>query len=306
MHPGHGGGRRHAICVALLCSLGPLTLPAALADSREAEVDFEPGPRGHLLLPVMVNGRFQGIFALDTGASRTVLTPEFAGRIGTVPTGGDPVESIGAHGSKEALAATLASVQVGAAAREDVEAIVMDLSHITGKDMKLDGVLGNNFLAGFDLLIDFRAGQIELAPHGTLARMDSGFETWMDIGGGPADLLYLDVTVNGQPATAVLDTGSGRSAINTAAAAALGLSVPALPPPGGDHGERGHGPVAALPAVSIDLAGARLDGVGPVAIVDLDIFERLGLRDQPTLLMGTNLLNDRRLGIDYWGRRLYL
>lgn len=306
MHPGRGGGRRYAICIALLCGLGPLTLPAALADGREAEVDFERGPRGHLLVPVTVNERLAGIFALDTAASRTVLTPEFARQLGVESSAGAPVESISAHGSMTATPVTLASVEVGLAARRDVESVIMDLSHVNGTDMAIDGVLGSSFLDDFDLLIDFANASVELVPTGTLSRTGTGFDTWVDLGDGPGDLVYLDVLINGRPATAILDTGSGRSAINYAAAAAMGLSLPDLPPPVEGHGDTGHRPVAALPAVTIDIGDTRLDAQSPVAIVNLDVFERLGLGDRPALLMGTNLLTGRRLGIDYRSRRLYL
>lgn len=306
MHPGRGGGRRYAICIALLCGLGPLTLPSALADSREAEVEFERGPRGHLLLPVSINGIQQGIFALDTGASRMVLTPDFARRIGAEPSADGTLDAVGAHASTEVTPIALASVEIGGAARRNVEAVVMDLSHVNGRDMGIDGVLGNSFLEGFDLLIDFTAASVEIAPAGTLARDGSEFDAWVDIGDGPGNLIYLDVLVNGNPMTAILDTGSGRSAINTAAATAMGLSVPDVPPPIGSHGDGGHGPVAALPAVSIDIGGTHLDGIGPVAIIDLDVFQHLGLGEKPALLIGTNLLTGRRVGIDYGSRRLYL
>jgi len=71
-------------------------------------------------------------------------------------------------------------------------------------------------------------------------------------------------------------------------------------------GPRGHGPVAALPTMEIELGEGDLRSAQPVAIIDLPVFETLGLADRPAMLLGTNFLRGRRLGLDYAGGRIFL
>jgi hypothetical protein len=52
--------------------------------------------------------------------------------------------------------------------------------------------------------------------------------------------------------------------------------------------------------------GGRLVSTAPVAIIDLPVFASLGLDDEPAMLLGTNFLEGRRIGIDYAAARLYL
>ena len=296
--------RRHrpAIIRLIICGVLVQLSLHALATGRIAEIDFTLGPRGHLLVPVTVDGREQGLFALDTGASSSVLTPEFADRLGQGLERGVRTQYHGAHGSADVQSVGIESIRMGEVSGEAGEAIIMNLSHVNGPDMTLDGIVGNSFLDGYDLVIDFPGSKIELLELGSLADAGAGFSTATDIAKGMGALIYLDVTVNGQPMTALLDTGSGRSAINTAGIEALGLRVPEMP--GKTGGRLMHAP--AIPNLEIRLGETTLTSDMPVHIMDLTVFEAIGLSDRPTMLLGTNFLRDRRVGIDYSARRIYL
>jgi predicted aspartyl protease len=274
----------------------------ALATGRIAEIDFTLGPRGHLLVPVTVDGREQGLFALDTGATSSVLTPEFADRLGPDLERGVQMQYHGAHESADVQMAEIESLRMGEVSGDAGEAIIMDLSHVNGPDMTLDGIVGNSFLDRYDLVIDFPESRIELLELGSLADAAAGFSTATDIAKGMGALIYLDIVVNGQPMTALLDTGSGRSAINSAGVEALGLQVPPMPENPAMH--LMHAP--AIPNLEITLGEATLTSDTPVHIMDLSVFEAIGLSDRPTMLLGTNFLRDRRVGIDYSARRIYL
>jgi predicted aspartyl protease len=296
---------RPTIIGLILCGVLLQLSLHALAAGRIGEIDFTLGPRGHLLVPVTVNGTEQGLFALDTGATTNVLTPEFADRLGTELKHGAPVQAHGAHASADVRFANIQSMRVGEVAGDAGPSIIMDLSHVNGPDMQIDGIVGNSFLHRYDLVIDFPDTRIELNETGSLAAAGAAYSAAVDIAEGMGALIYLDVVVNGQPMTAVLDTGSGRSAINSAAAKALGLEVPRMPETSEGHGTRlSHAP--AIPDIRVELGAATLTSEAPVHIKDLDVFEVVGLSEKPAMLLGTNFLKDRRLGIDYRARRIYL
>lgn len=293
---------RPAITKMIVCGVMLQLSLHAVATGRITEIDFTLGPRGHLLVPVTVDGHEEGLFAVDTGATSNVVTPDFADRLGPELNRGERMQYHGAHKSADMRMVDIESIQVGEESADAGHSVIMDLSHINGPDMQIDGIVGNSFLDRYDLVIDFPDSKIELLETGSLANAAEGFATATDIAKGMGALIYLDVVVGGQPMTAVLDTGSGRSAINSAGVRALGLEVPEMPDNPAKHLH--HAP--AIPDLTVKLGDATLTSEAPIHIMDLNVFETIGLSDKPTILLGTNFLRDRRLGIDYQARRIYL
>jgi predicted aspartyl protease len=308
----HGIWRR-ALSPVLLAALAAWLVPATGAVTIEplARLPFELGPRGHVLVPVSVNGT-PAVFALDTGATTNVVAARWAQTADPGLPDGAAAEVIGAHGSGGAAMTRIGRLEVGTIAVRDEPALIMDLAHVEGPDMRLDGLIGVPLLEDYDVVLDFGAAAVSFYPRGSIDRLRREQpHTGSDmLDAGPdlsvhANLVLVEVRRDGVPLTAVLDTGSGRSGINSAAAAALGITLPAGFTGTPDHGG-GHGAVAALPSMEITLGDGRLSSRDPVAIVDLPAFESLGLGRQPAMLLGTNFLEGRRVGLDYAARRVYL
>jgi predicted aspartyl protease len=108
-----------------------------------------------LLVDVYANGRGPFQFAIDTGTSTTAITPELAKELGVVSsplgaatTGGAPVD---------VTAGVLKSFQVGDARIDDSSVVVGDffvmLSNALG--VKLDGIVGYNFLRHYKVALDY-------------------------------------------------------------------------------------------------------------------------------------------------------
>jgi predicted aspartyl protease len=288
------------ILLGLLCQV---SLPAQ-ADSPAARLDFTMGPRGHLLMPAIINGSAQGTFALDTGASSTVITPEFAARVDSLKRG-ESAHAIGAHSTTSVEIVRLESLRLGELDIGEGRAVIMDLSHVNGPDMTLDGIVGNNYLDQFDVVIDLADSEAILLQRGSLSQSADGFVTSVAIGDGHGKLIYLDIMLNGQLMKAILDTGSGRSIINSAGARALGAEF-APHETAADGHPGGHRLLARIDDVSIRLGDATLTHDSSLEVRDLSVFSSVGSDDEPFVLIGTDLLNDRRVGIDYSARRLYL
>ena len=155
-------GHRHAAADAfqLALLLGPedalaarirndlATLTFHTGDEREGETTatLENG-RGVWIVAVDVNGH-PGRFLLDTGSSVVVISPGFAARVGARVRSADTLELETLGGRARAPWATLASLRVGAAEVRNVDAVV----HNPG--IQLDGILGNSFLARWDVSLD--------------------------------------------------------------------------------------------------------------------------------------------------------
>ena len=108
-----------------------------------------------ILVDVHANGRGPFQFAIDTGASTTMITPELAkslnvdsSPIGSLTTGGTHVD---------ASAGVLKSFMVGGSKIDNMQVVVADffamLSNAVGA--KLDGIVGYNFLRNYKVVIDY-------------------------------------------------------------------------------------------------------------------------------------------------------
>jgi predicted aspartyl protease len=108
-----------------------------------------------ILVDVHLNGRGPFQFAIDTGTSTTVLTPQAAQQLGVETSPVDPVTTGSAGVS--ASAGHLRSFQVGGARIDSMPVIVADffdaLSSAVGA--KLDGIVGYNFLRNYKVVIDY-------------------------------------------------------------------------------------------------------------------------------------------------------
>ena len=89
--------------------------------------------------------------ALDTGARMTVITPRLAREIGLKPDGTEPTISVtGVFGAGSAVLLRVASVSVlGAEVRN-----LRVLCHTLPSKLKIEGIIGLNFLKHFKIVID--------------------------------------------------------------------------------------------------------------------------------------------------------
>lgn len=115
---------------------------------------------GHLIvIPVTINGTGPHEFLLDTGASTTLLTPELARQLRLRPI--DRIELVTVTGSQILVRSELERVTVGAQTATDVEVVISELREVRAAGSNIRGVLGQNFLARFNYLIDYGAQRLE-------------------------------------------------------------------------------------------------------------------------------------------------
>jgi predicted aspartyl protease len=118
---------------------------------------------GHLIIvSVWVNDTGPHEFMLDTGASTTLVRPEFARRLGLRPI--DRIELVTAAGSQILVRSELARLRLGSQQVTGVETLLSELREVRAALPGVQGVLGQNFLSGFDWLLDYRAQQLEFDP----------------------------------------------------------------------------------------------------------------------------------------------
>ena len=116
-----------------------------------------------ILLSTVVNGQGPFEFALDTGSSTTVVSPELAQRLGIQTVAIPNVTAGGGHTIK-ASAGSVDALTIGVTTVRELPVMVADflnmLSQVVGA--KLDGIVGYNLLKAFRVTIDYPNGTLHL------------------------------------------------------------------------------------------------------------------------------------------------
>lgn len=117
-----------------------------------------------ILVPTIVNGQGPFQFALDTGASRTMLSSELARKLAIETRDDSPVT--GGGGQIKILAGKVRSLAAGNVAVRDHAIGVGEFLNMlsTAVGAKLDGILGYNFLNQFRVTINYPRSTLSLVP----------------------------------------------------------------------------------------------------------------------------------------------
>jgi len=145
--------------------LGP---PPPVSANRADEVAPAPSetitripytPGSPIFVSAHIGGAGPVTLILDTGADRTMVSPEALGRLG-IATAGAPVAQIrGVTGTGQGSVVQVASIEVGQARVGPLGIIAHDADL-----KKADGLLGRDFLEHFTVTIDSREQQVTLVP----------------------------------------------------------------------------------------------------------------------------------------------
>jgi hypothetical protein len=138
-------------------SLANFVLPVLQAESRcpgsATSVTPRLVQRALIVIPVRVNKTGPYDFIVDTGSQVTVIDPLLALELGLKSQGTVGLISVDSYA--QASITVLDSLETGPNVVEKPLAVVNDLRQIQAADPGIRGVLGENFLAHFDLLIDY-------------------------------------------------------------------------------------------------------------------------------------------------------
>lgn len=136
-------------------SPGP-AVPSMAVPPGTSRIAFTPGST--ILVTARIGGAGPITLILDTGADRTLVSPDALGALGI------PIEAVGraqikgVAGSTEADLVWIPSLEVDAARIGPLRVVALDAG------IDADGLLGRDFLDRFRVTIDAQAGTVTLAP----------------------------------------------------------------------------------------------------------------------------------------------
>jgi len=266
-----------------------LALACASAGNSASALGTDNG--GRFTTQVTINGQGPFAFIVDTGAERTVISQRLAARLQLWSVGGARV--VGASGTEPAKLYMLRSFH-GAVFSRNFEPVVA----IPNAVSEADGILGMNVFASNRIEMDFADSVLavrssEPAPKDFLA---------VPVVVTHSNLVIADVTVNGIPAKALIDTGARRTVANTVLQRALGFApgdprLSAAEPIGGATDYQT--PAVKAQIDRIVIGGAQFSQ--PIlTFADLPMFASQGIGQVPALHLGLDLLMKlRAIAIDY-------
>lgn len=106
---------------------------------------------GVALVQVKINENSPFLFLIDTGAESTFISPEVAAKLKLSPDSMKPIQVQGFCGLEPASYTSLTEVKVGDRALKNIESVVLQNTAVLDS-LKVDGILGQNFLNSFHQL----------------------------------------------------------------------------------------------------------------------------------------------------------
>jgi hypothetical protein len=305
--------REIGVKTGILLLLASLLLPAAARSAcvvdNKATVALDV-VGGTITVPVEINGTVATMI-LDTGAQRSILTEAAAHRlnvardewVGTTMSGIGGIES---RPNADPRSLTLGGVPlVRRTLSHDTSLTVGVIPRTHIGDLVIDGALGRDFLAPFDLDLDVPDRRLTLyrvqGCTGRFLPWQSGY-TAVPVNLLDQDALIVPVTLDGTPLRALLDTGASASLVAAPGLFRLGLQ------PGGFAND---------PADQVSGVGSR------VVTMYRHTFRSLQVGGQATrapvvwaasihltpivdMLLGADWLAERRIWISYATRQLFV
>lgn len=280
---------------ARMPDLPPAVIDDALAIGGE---DIEGRKlRSRMTVNVEVNGRGPYRFVVDSGADTSVVGQRLADALKLPP--GSRVLLNGITDSSYVDRVHVDQLQVGPTSVYNLELPVLRELHLGA-----EGMIGLDALVEQRLLLDFEKRTISVDDADTAsARLDGEIVVTARLKRG--QLILTQVKAGKTQVDAVVDTGSEISIGNSKLRDELFKRYPEKFETIEIAGVTGV--VSKLQLVRIPLlrlGPVRLENV-PIAFADIPPFEVFGIADKPSLLLGTDLMeNFRRISLDFRARKV--
>ncbi len=278
----------------------PVMTGTRLGVAADGEIDYLPDAwvdmYGRPTAEVIVNGKGPFKFMVDTGSTTTVIAHRHLATLG-LPEAGLAMVA-GTTGMAEMPVAYFDKLQCGIVSRENLRVAVLSDDNIA----VVDGILGADVFAGRRLVFRIPERKVSVEPARRMTNSLAGRSN-MRVRNGL--LAEIDGRVGAVKARLMLDTGAQNCIANMALSDALRREHPRLARVDNVRifGVTGHkmlGQFISLPRV--DLRAFSVKEAGCVA-AEAPIFDLWGLKEEPAMIVGVNLLSRlQSFSIDYGAR----
>ena len=287
------------LAMAFPVPLGQTVEPGSRINPEAEIIDLEEDRSERMTVPVSIEGKGPFAFVIDTGAERTVISRKIADRLALEDE--DPAELMSIAGTTMVDMVYVPSLTLGQKSYNGLVSPVLAAQHIGA-----EGILGLDGLQDQRILFDFVLNQIFIEDADAERSRPLSREIVVTAKRRSGQLIFTDATISGLKVNVIVDTGAQVSIGNVKLQKRLMRRAKEL---GDDN---------LLIAVTGDTLGvefgrirdfrigrARFDSLS-VAFADAPPFERFGLDDKPTLLLGMDVLRKfDQVAIDFPNRKIH-
>jgi predicted aspartyl protease len=273
-------------------------IPNVDAKTQTEDVRFKNEKDDRLTVPVRLSGAGPFNFIVDTGADRTAISSQLAGRLGLSSTDHASVHTV--TGVSTVSTATVPNLELTRRALKVVDAPLLDSANIGA-----DGIIGVDSLRSQRVLFDFQTQTLSIVPSAVPDFREEPGTIIVQAARRNGRLVVTDAAANGHTVTVVIDTGSQVSIGNSALRKELigrGLVNP--------------GQTVELESVTgetisgdymflhqLDIGGVTLQNLA-IVFADAHTFKQLKLDQRPALLLGMNAIRAfKKVSIDFASRK---
>jgi predicted aspartyl protease len=267
------------------------------------------GRDGHVIVQAMIDGQGPFRFALDTGASISVIFNTTLERAQLEIVAAERVAIQGMIGAGAFPLTAIAELRIGSESWTNARVAVLPDENVISDP--IDGILGIDFLRQYAVGVSARDQVVRLYPPQLVSQRS--YRGWtsipmrqLQIGTRDAIVYTINLHINETDIPAILDLGAGSNLMNWHTAKA----IPVRP----DRSERGtelRGVIETLPVTAeLQIDRFRIEHViwrdSTFLVSDFPIFEALGLGESLVAIVGPGLFKQRDFVIDFERQRMLL
>lgn len=268
--------------------------PAIDSTTQTQDVKFKDDRSDRMTVPVRVSGAGPFQFLVDTGADRTSVSRELAGRLGLRSGEVASVHTIA--GESMVATAVVPNLQL---ARRPVK--VSDAPLLESVNIGADGIIGVDALRSQSVLFDFQTQTLSIVPSYRSDFREDPNVIVVQAARKNGRLVFTHAVANGRPVTVVVDTGAqisignealreqliGRGLVDPSQKVDLQSVTGALIT--GDY----------MFVREVEIGGLTLKNLA-IVFADAHTFKELKLSDRPALLLGMNAIRAfKKVSIDF-------
>lgn len=273
-------------------------VPAIDSKTQTEDVKFKNDRNDRMTVPVLLSGAGPFQFLVDTGADRTAISSELAGKLGLAR--GDAASIHTVTGVSTVSTATVPNLQLTRRAVKVSDAPMLDSQNIGA-----DGIIGVDTLRSQSVEFDFQKDTISIVPSATPEFRDDPNVIVVQAARKNGRLVFTDAEANGHPVTVVIDTGAQISIGNRALHDQL-LGKGLIDPSKQVELQSVTGAMIAgdyMFVRDVEIGGLTLRNLA-IVFADAHTFKELRLDDKPALLLGMNAIRAfKKVSIDFASRK---
>lgn len=273
-------------------------IPAIDDKTQTEDIKFKTGHDDRLTVPVRLGGRGPFRFLVDTGADRTAISRELAGRLGLAR--GDDASLHTVTGVSMVSTADLPDLEL---TRKPVK--IMDAAVLDSANIGADGIIGVDSLRSKRVQFDFETETLSIVPSAVQDFRDEPGTIVVKGVRRNGRLVLTDASANGHALTVVIDTGAqlsignealreklvGRDLIDPLQKVELQSVTGAMM--SGDY----------MFVREIEIGGLKIKNLA-IVFADAHTFKKLNLDRKPALLLGMNAIRAfKKVSIDFASRK---